>query len=151
MIFDRTEQDVREARDIRDSKLLKGEPLTNDDIIVLEKGMFTFQTINRIERKQSEVALLMNGLGYVGFGIESKQWQLGDIFTSDDFDRIIKNLDILKNAFMIYSITPQTPLAKYHFENINDIEKILFDLETMVEDVKSNYRYCGEYECGGDV
>lgn len=149
MIFDRTKNDVDEARRIREEKVKAFKALTDEEKDILERGMFTFNTINRIEEKQSELKNLISELGYHNISISSKKnWNESNTFTLSAFVRIIGNENALRNAFFVYSDTPPTPDATYHYESINALEKILYDLDVMINDVKSNYRECGNFECG---
>jgi hypothetical protein len=75
-------------------------------------------------------------------------WSENEIFDFDNFKRIIENITTLRGAFFVYKNTPLTPMPRYRWQDINAIEKILNDLDVMINDVKSNYRYCGEFECG---
>lgn len=147
MIFDRTAEDVEQARTLR-AKLGNGETLTESEYTTLERGTMTLTTLNRIDGKTDEINELLTAMGYYGANIVTKTWTKEDIFNSDNFKQIIKNLVSLRNAFYVYSDTPITPEAQYHYEAINKIEKILYDLREMVDDVKGNYRICGTFECG---
>lgn len=152
MIFNRTQFDVDNAEKIRVTKVKTFSPLSDSEIETLEKGFLTINTLNRIEDKQTELKQLFNGLGYWSIDITNKSWKLGDNFTSkgkgNDFQRIIDNENTLRNAFFVYSYTPSTPNISFGFEDINSIEKILYDLDVMINDVKSNYLICGTFECG---
>lgn len=149
MITDRTQADIDNALEIRYNKVKKFQDLTEDDVTTLERGMITINTLNRIEQKQVELKELINGLEYWNTNITSKtDWVYTDIFTETDFQRIIDNENILRNGFFTYKATPNTPKISFHFEDLNALEKILVDLEVMINDVKSNYRECGNFECG---
>ena len=148
MIFDRTQNDVDTAIILRDTKVKKFEALTESDIATLEKGMLTINTLNRIENKQDELKNLFNEMGYWDTPIINKTWGENDIFNADEFQRIIDNINVLRQAFFVYKDTPNTPPISYHWQDINTLEKILFDLDVMINDVKANHRYCGEFECG---
>ena len=148
MIFNRTQNDVDTACTLRDTKVKTFATLTDSEKATLEKGFLTYTTLNRIENKQVELKGLLNGIGYWGISISNKTWQQGDIFDLSDFQRIIDNENDLRNAFFVYSTTPQTPDIAFYFENINALEKILYDLDVMINDVKSNYRECGTFESG---
>lgn len=150
MIFNRTLSDVTAAIEIRDSKVKKFAELTQDDINKLERGLVTHNTLNRIEEKQTELRTLLRQAGYYMGELVTKQWTVSDIFRKDDFERIIKNTDALRKAFFTYTDTPNTPNAKYHYENFNDLEKILDDLERMIDGMKNLYRICGTFNCGED-
>jgi hypothetical protein len=152
MIFDRTKYDVENAIIIREEKVKKFQELTDDDIIILEKGFLTINTLNRIEEKQKELKNIFEKSFYFVDEIENKKWNYEDIFKKEDWQRILHNCDILKKSYFVYSSTPKIPDEKFtKYQNINDLEKTLYDLNVMIEDVKSNYRECGAFECGGDL
>ena len=148
MIFDRTASDVESARQIISQKVQKFLELTEDEIAILEKGCVTIDTLNRIENAQKDLTQAIKDMRYSVVGVSNKIWDFGDIFDEKELLRIINNLNIIREAFFVYNDTPKTPTAKYYYQNFNDIEKILFDVSDMIEDVKSNYKECGTFQCG---
>ena len=148
MIYDRTQNDIETARELIETKVKAFAALTADEILSLERGTLTINTLNRIEEKQSELNDLINAEGYYNTNIINRLWTHTDVFDEVNFSRIVNNCEILKKAFFEYTDTPATPNAVYHFENINSIEKILVDLEKMIDDVKLRYRQCGTFQCG---
>lgn len=148
MIFDRTQNDVDTAILLRDTKVKNFEALTESEIATLEKGTLTSNTLNRIENKQEELKNLFNDMGYWNTQITNKTWGENDIFNEDEFQRILDNTNVLRNAFFVYKDTPNTPPISYYWQDINSLEKILYDLDVMINDVKSNYRECGTFYCG---
>ena len=147
MIFDRTQNDVDTAIFLRDTKVKKFEELTESDINYLERGTITINTLNRIETKQEELKNLFNNMGYWNTPITNKTWDYTQIFDVNEFQRIIDNTNMLRDAFFVYKDTPNTPPISYHYNDINALEKILYDLDVMINDVKSHYRECGTFEC----
>lgn len=148
MIFDRTQNDVDTAILLRDTKVKSFEELTESEVATLEKGTITYNTLNRIENKQEELKNLFNDMGYWNTPITNKVWEATQIFNVDDFRRILDNTNVLRNAFFTYNNTPNTPPISYHYNDINALEKILYDLDVMINDVKSHYRECGTFESG---
>lgn len=148
MIFDRTQNDVDTAILLRDTKVKKFETLTESEIATLEKGMLTINTLNRIETKQRRIKKSFYAMGYWNTPITNKTWGENDIFNEDEFQRILDNTNVLRQAFFVYKATPNTPPISYHWKDINALEKILYDLDVMISNVKADYRYCGEFECG---
>ena len=148
MITNRTQYDVDTAILIRNTKVKKFEALTENDINYLERGTITINSLNRIESKQEELKNLFNDIGYWNTSITNKVWGENDIFNVDEFRRILDNTNILRNAFFVYKNTPNTPPISYHWQDINALEKILYDLDVMISNVKVDYRYCGKFECG---
>lgn len=149
MIFDRTALDVDAAVKIRDEKVKSHQELTEEDIDILEKGFITLNTINRIEENQSELKSLLNNMGYYGNEIVNKKWQEQDYFLKSDLERIVKNNNTLKNSYYVFSSTPVDAIPIARFEEFNKIEKMLYDLETMVNDMTSRFKRCGTFNCGG--
>ena len=157
MIFDRTQNDVDTARIIINEKV-KFDPITMQptnldeltpaELETLTKGTFNYTDLNRIEAKQEELKNLFNEMGYWNMSITNKTWGENDIFNEDEFQRTLDNTNILRQAFFVYKATPNTPPISYHWKDINALEKILNDLDVMISNVKSDYRYCGEFECG---
>ena len=148
MIFDRTQNDVDTAILLRDTKVKNFEELTESEIATLEKGTLTINTLNRIESKQEELKNLFNDMGYWNTPITNKVWGENDIFNVDEFQRILDNTNVLRNAFFVYKDTPNTPPISFHYNDINALEKILYDLDVMINDVKSRYKRCGTFRCG---
>lgn len=148
MIFDRTQNDIDTAIRLRSEKVQNFQELTEDEIATLEKGTMTINTLNRIEVKQEELKNLFNDMGYWNTAITNKAWDYTQIFNVDEFQRIIDNTTVLREAFFTYTDTPGTPSVSYYFEDVNALEKILYDLDVMINDVKSNYRECGNFESG---
>ncbi len=148
MIYDRTLQDVENAKQIRLQKIQNFLSLTDDEIVIVQRGFVTYETINRIESKQDEIKERFKELGYY-CDFESKTWTDEDFFSQKDLNRICENTKILRQAFFVYNTTPENPMAKYYFEEFNKLEKILVDLSDMIADMVSRYRRCGTFNCGG--
>lgn len=149
MIFDRTLQDVVLAKNILNDKIKKGKTITDEERAILERGLLTINTINRIDGKTAELKSVINEMGYYNTPFVTKEWSTTDIFTKSDIERIISNCMHFANAFFVYDNTPKSVKPKYYFEEINKIERILNDVQAMAEEMVSKYRYCGEVECGG--
>jgi hypothetical protein len=148
VIFDRTQNDVDTALRLRREKVQTFRELTESEIATLEKGTITINTLNRIENKQDELKNIFNDMGYWNTPITNKVWGENNIFNVDEFQRILDNTNVLREAFFIYKATPNTPPVSYYWQDINALEKILYDLDVMINDVKSHYRECGTFECG---
>ena len=150
MIYNRTASDVETAKTLR-GLLQARNTLTSEQIAELERLSCTDDMLNRVENKQAELAVILSGYAYM-VHIENKtDWQNEEIFTHQHHQRLLNNLDALKQAYYIYSTTPKTPTYMYGYEEANSIEKILVDIEAMIEDMEGRFRECGNFECGGDL
>ena len=94
-----------------------------------------------------ELANLFSQLS-INVKIENKNWEETQIFNRAEFQRILDNLNVLVKNFCVYSNTPNVPQISYHFEDINAIEKILFDLEELYNKALKSFIYCGTTHCG---
>ena len=149
MITNRTQYDIDTAISIRQNKVQKFLELTDEETAILERGLLTINTLNRIEDKSQELQNLINDIGYFNADVKVMVWAYSDYFKQEDFDRILDNLQKLKNAFFVYSTTPDIPNNNYRsYITINAVEKILNDLDVMINDVKRHYRECGTFESG---
>lgn len=150
MIFDRTQEDVDAAISLRNQKVKKFENLTNEEINTLERGTITINTLNRIENKQAEISELLSQLS-INVEIENKNWEETQIFNRAEFQRILDNLNVLVKSFCVYSNTPDVPEISYHYDDINAIEKVLFDLEELHNKALKSFIYCGITHCGMEL
>lgn len=148
MITNRTAQDVENAKIIRDTKVKAFEILTQEEIDTLERGTITKNTLNRIENKQAELKELLNEAGYRGTPIVNRTWDSEDWQYREEWQRVLNNLNVLKQSYFIYTATPATPDTKLDYINLNAVEKILNDLQNMINAMKAEYRYCGTFNCG---
>lgn len=149
MITDRTAADVSKALEIRRDYVQKGLPLTAEQVQTLERGTITINTLNRIEEKQAEISELIRSWGYYGgTRIINKAWTAYDIFSADDLNRLVDNTKKLKNAYFQYLTTPNVPGAAYRYDGINDLEKILVDLQQMAASMGEYFRECNTFFCG---
>jgi hypothetical protein len=130
-------------------KVQKNIDLSADDLAVLERGTVTASTLNRIENKERELQDKLFEMYYFSPIFTSKNWEIGNIFKENEFKRIIENLHALRDSFFLYRMTPSELGISYDFENLNNIERNLYDLERMSDFVISNCKECGTFESGG--
>ena len=148
MITDRTKADVDSAKEIIDSKVKLFLELTDSELQTLERGTIGIGTINRIGLKQKELKNKMETHGYFVENIETKIWDYNDIFDESDFSQLINNTFLLRDAFFAYSDTPANVYLSYDYENINNLEKILVDIENILDYMIANFKECGTFYSG---
>lgn len=75
-------------------------------------------------------------------------WTINDYLTIADATRWIDNVKSIRSKCSGKSSTPETTEAlSYHFTVINQIEKVLSDIEAMTKD---HLLYCSDTICGGE-
>lgn len=80
----------------------------------------------------------------------TSEWQIIDDFTLDEANRIINNINVLRSIIALYNDTPSTPETMRFLDYIkaNNIEKILFDIDKLVNNMVANFRYSGTFYSG---
>lgn len=148
MITDRTITDVIKAKEIRASKIQKFIPLTADEQSIVDRGLVSLDTLNRIENKETELRNKLTDMGYMCERFYNSHWSAATFFTEADLNRIVRCVAYLRQAYYVYPDTPSNPAARFYFEEFNKMEKVLEDIETMVGDMVSHYRECDTFSCG---
>jgi len=136
-IYNRTQTDVDYARENRNNpEHLKGA-----------------QNYSDWQRLTDNMYYLADVLNEYGYSIEitcKNEWDIYDIPSETEIENIKSNLNLLKEVFFIFSTTPITPEMPFtHYEKINALERILFDISVMIEALRryfvySNMIYSGE-------
>ena len=122
-IYDRTQEDI----DNRTSK-----------------GYLNVSDLNRIENNIKYVGELM------GKTINSKTWNLLSLPTTEDFNRIEKNINELEASitFTAYENYPQHPINT--FGKVNTIESLIASIKGDWELILGSRLYCGDSSYGND-
>lgn len=149
MIIDRTIADITASKKIIEEKVKNFLELSDWDLETLERGAFSVSTINRIEEKQKELYDFFTSSLYLGRDINTRNWEENqEIFKQADMERIIKNNEALRDMFFVYSSTPKEANTSYTYENLNNIERLLFDLDRMYTFMRDNLKECDTFYCG---
>lgn len=107
------------------------------------KGYYNAADLNRIEQNCGYLA------GLFGVSVITRPWNRTDFPTPSEFERILSNLNTLRDAYFVYQSTPTTPQNPVNeFHKANDIEQILRDLYTLYENNKRAITYAGEAYSG---
>lgn len=147
MIFDRTIADIQSAINIVETKVKNFEELLDSDIQTLERGCFTVSTLNRIEETISFIVQKMKDFGNIVHA-ETNEWNENDIFKTSDFTEILNKISYLRSKIKVKSDTPNVPIPEFTYVVLNDIEKILYDIKTLVENTEKSFVFSGEIFSG---
>lgn len=126
-IYDRTQEDIER----RTSKAF----INSSDLCRIEKNIESIS-------------------GYISVPvIVKKDWKIGDIPRSSDYQRIKENTKKIRDIYSTYKNIPEVPERPYNtFQKWNDIEKILHDIFFVFTKSQDNRIYCGEdFSCGDDM
>lgn len=133
-VLDRSEKDVESVITL----LKKGwDAMTDSEKETWLNGMKGAMNKSDYARIQNNIQLLSNVLE-----LSLVVSEVPEIPTTSFFDEIIGNVDVIRQAYMIHSTTPETPVQPLNtFTKWNDVEQILYDVYSIILN-NFNY-YCG--------
>lgn len=114
------------------------------------KGTYNATDLNRVGEAMAYLAGRFRGYGYAVNVSSRTDWSMEDIPWQADMDRYLADLRTLRNALRVPSTTPDAPesMAGLTWEKANDIERILADLEMLLNKMAVAWSYCGEIYAG---
>ena len=115
-----------------------------------KKGYYNADDLNRIEGKTNQIITKFSRIGYTVQAATKTDWQMTDFPTPNQCDRIISNIELLRNVIGVCPDTPELPESMDHidYQKANDIEKILYDIDHLIGYIMENWRYSGEIYAG---
>lgn len=158
MVTDRTQADVERWKTLRD----KGwASMTAEERLEwlgqasvspnAAKGMYTHKDLNRVETTVEALADRFKTLGYDPGNIVTKtDWEHTDAFWVVDMQRYYSNISAIRATIPVF---PQTPKSPYIGERLthttaNNIEKILEDVDILIQNIQKTWHYAGEVFMG---
>lgn len=114
------------------------------------KGHYNACDLNRVGRAVQELAGRLNGAGHNINIVAKTNWAITDIPTLADMERYRTNIATIRTALAMLSTTPQTPasMCNLTWQQANDIEKILQDVELLLNNMQAVLLYSGEIYSG---
>lgn len=164
LIYDRTPEDVAEVRRL----LAKLDPETGDGLTAAEqakwdaglKGAYNFTDLNRVEQAVKTLTAALTSAGYPvevtpvlkGSKSEDREWQEGDIVRRPQWAAYLDNVQRLRDAYYTLAETGELPAPgdKLKYTGANTVEKVLADIDLLLDGMKSIYRRAGTFTAGGN-
>lgn len=131
LIYDRTNEDIEVAKQyVRDNV-----PFPNDNL----RFSWDYRALNRTEQAMEYVDSIFKELGYYKNMRFKTDW-LNDEITREEANRYIENLKTLREFILMPSDSPDVPttINGMTIEKANDIEKIIFDINFVLEALQKN-------------
>ena len=134
LIYDRTQEDVEYA-------------LSNPDSISFLKGSYNYTDLNRIEKWCEYLEEQLNKYSYSVSITTKTDWTIDDFPIKVQLERIRNNVESLKEAFVAFTTIPDN-LEKMTYTKANAIEKVLSELDTLIDNMIMTFYYSGEIYAG---
>lgn len=152
LITDRTIDDYLRWKELRDKGL---NNMTESERAEWEtdlKGAYNVSDLNRVSTVLNHLRDRLTEAGYL-MGIEFNlytAWLPSDIPTTEQFTKYIKAVETIRAALAVYRTTPPAPNSKnsLDIEGANNIEKILIDVNELIDKMLSVRNFCGEIFSG---
>lgn len=137
-IFDRTLADVEYAR----------QQLSKNINDVDFKGCFNANDLLRIENNTRYLADALNNLCYRNSISTTSNWTTNSIPDVTNIVRVINNVSKLITAYYKPNNAPNMPTTLLTYEQANALEKNLYLLKQMLDNMIASFRECGTFGCG---
>lgn len=140
LICDRTEADIEHWKQLQAkgyANLTAGERGEWDAGL---RGAYNASDMNRVESAVTALAASLNAAGYSVMVTTKTDWALTDIPTPTDMQRYLDNVSAIRSALIILTTTPVAPTTMdgLLWSTANDIEKILADVDWLIDQMKAN-------------
>ena len=136
-IYDRTQADVDYARQQIAQQINTGE----------YKGCFNYTDINRIENNTRYLSDTLFALSYFN-ALTTTTWTASGTPSQNHVDRIINNINVLWEKWGKPPNAMSLPDTLLTYEQVNNIEKNIFFLKEMLDNMTSSFKQCNTFECG---
>lgn len=139
-VFDRTQADVDYAK----------AQLSRNINEVRLKGCLNSTDLLRIEYNIDHLSKVLTELYYFNTVSDYRIWSKTDIVTVSEVNRIINNVCILWEKYHKPPEAVALPNTLLTFEQVNAIEKNLYLIKEMLDDMIASFGECGTFSCGED-
>lgn len=114
------------------------------------KGAYNDVDLNRVG---AAVVYLAGELNSIGFNLQlvpKTNWTGEDVPAEAQMDDYLHQIATIRAALVPFPDTSAVPddMAYLTHQEANDIEQILRDVETLINNLKAAWFYCGEIYCG---
>lgn len=84
---------------------------------------------------------------------EDREWQEGDVLYRSQWTTYLDNVQKLRDAYYTLAETGELPAPgdKLGYVGANTIEKVLADIDLLIDCMKSSYRRCGTFRAGNNA
>lgn len=115
------------------------------------KGAYNAEDMNRVGWAVEWIAAKLKAMGFSFSASPQSNWTMEDIPTPEQLAVYLQNVRTLRGLITVSSGTPQVPpdMEKLNWQEANDIEQILMEVESLLTKASAAFRHCGAAVCGG--
>lgn len=116
------------------------------------KGAYNASDLNRVGSALNYLRDRLTAAGYLsGEEFTAKtDWSVKDVPTGADLTYYLKCVSVIRGVLSVWATTPATPpdVGGLDYQDANDIERILFDVDSLVTNMISALYYSGDLYSG---
>ena len=114
------------------------------------KGTYNASDLNRVGAAILSVSARLCADGYAAEVTQRADFAASDDLRYGELQRMIDNVKKLRGCFAVFSDTPEAPegIRFFDYGKANDVEKILFDVDALTDNIEAAQVYCGELYSG---
>jgi len=147
LITDRTQADYDRAVSLAE-KGLSG--MTADELAEYRTGMkgaYNAADLNRVGQALKYLQEELNGYGYAVTVNVKTNWTASNIPTEAEMTTYLNNVAAIRRVLEVLATTPEVPgtMQKLTWQRANDIEKILADVQAVINQVVAGFRRSGAF------
>lgn len=152
-ITDRTQYDVLRWQQLRDKGLAN---MTEAERAEWQsgtmKGAYNVVDLNRVGLALNILRDRLAAVGYLhpaAFALRT-DWQTADTYTAADLSYYLAAVRAVRNAVTLFKTTPAAPAdtGALDYKEANNIEKILLDVNRIIDNLSAVFVYSGEFQSG---
>ena len=150
LIWDRTQADVDRWKALRDKGWQAMTDEERAEWLTSMKGAYNHTDMNRVEQAVEYLSERMRSVGCIFHPEVKTTWTVQDKPQKVDFERYCQNVKTLRDLLTVYSTTPQAPTTtkKLDYQMANDLEKILVDVNDLINKMEKTWFYSNDVFCG---
>lgn len=152
LITDRTQQDVARLQALARKGFANMTESERSEWLTPSKGAYNYTDLNRVEEAVAYLGERLAECGYTVTLSQMRTWAQGDVITLADMAQYLTNVEAIRRALATFPTTPAAPasMSRLTFSEANAIEQILTDVDTLLDNMKAAYTYCGDVY-GGEM
>lgn len=150
LITDRTQADVDRVRQLAQKGFRNMTADEKTEWLNGLKGAYNASDLNRVGAAVAYVAGRLTGYGYAVSVDPRQDWQVTDIPTQESMTAYLADVATLRAALTVAADTPEVPedMERLTWQEANDIEKILVDVDELLTRMAAAWFYSGELYAG---
>ncbi len=154
LITDRTRADFNRWEYLRNKGFLNMTDAERAEWLAGDmKGAYNKGDLNRVGEALNYLHERLLNAGYITYQntfTAKTNWTVASIPTADDLTHYLKCVSNIREAMAQFANTPPTPAdtGALNIEEANNIEKILIDVETLINNMLASRFYCGDIYAG---